>query len=446
MVREKFGFWSIVLLGINAIIGSGIFLLPNKAYALSGSYSLLVILFDAFLAISLALCFAELSGLFTRNGGPYIYAKAAFGNFIGFEVGFMKAAISIIAWAAMSNGFATALAAIYPEAGIPLVKNFIIVLLMGSLGLMNIFGVKLSKAVNNLVTVGKLLPLVLFIAAGLFCLQGNNLEFGTAAAATEDFSFGAAALLIFYAFTGFEAIAEAAEDMENPKKNLPRAIVMVMLVVSVFYFLIQTVSIGVLGAGLSETKTPIATAAAYIFGPVGLALVTAGTLVSIGGINMASSFLTPRVIVAIADDKMLPPVLSRYSRWGTPYVAIIFSTVVGILIALSGSFTTLAAISVVSRFAQYLPSCLAVLVLRRRHPEAPSSLQAPFGPLFPVVSIAVSIWLLLQADIDKIIFGLGGLAVGIPFYFLMKKQYLSKQGGNEQDNDEGVPVESTAGR
>ena len=242
MVREKFGFWSIVLLGINAIIGSGIFLLPNKAYALSGSYSLLVILFDAFLAISLALCFAELSGLFTRNGGPYIYAKAAFGNFIGFEVGFMKAAISIIAWAAMSNGFATALAAIYPEAGIPLVKNFIIVLLMGSLGLMNIFGVKLSKAVNNLVTVGKLLPLVLFIAAGLFCLQGNNLEFGTAAAAAEEFSFGAAALLIFYAFTGFEAIAEAAEDMENPKKNLPRAIVMVMLVVSVFYFLIQTVS------------------------------------------------------------------------------------------------------------------------------------------------------------------------------------------------------------
>jgi amino acid transporter len=119
---------------------------------------------------------------------------------------------------------------------------------------------------------------------------------------------------------------------------------------------------------------------------------------------------------------------------------------VGILIALSGSFTTLAAISVVSRFAQYLPSCLAVLVLRRRHPEAPSSLQAPFGPLFPVVSIAVSIWLLLQADIDKIIFGLGGLAVGIPFYFLMKKQYLSKQGENGQDNDNGVPVESTAGR
>lgn len=112
MVKSKFGFWSIVLLGINAIIGSGIFLLPNQAYALSGAFSLVVVLFDAVLAMSLALCFAEASGRFHRNGGPYIYARAAFGNFIGFEVGFMKAVISIIAWAATANGFATALSAV----------------------------------------------------------------------------------------------------------------------------------------------------------------------------------------------------------------------------------------------------------------------------------------------------------------------------------------------
>ena len=110
----KFGFWSIVLLGINAIIGSGIFLLPNKAYELTGTYSLLVILFDMLLAASMALCFAELSGLFRKNGGPYVYAKAAFGNFVGFEVGFMKAAVSIIAWATMAVGFATALGAAFP--------------------------------------------------------------------------------------------------------------------------------------------------------------------------------------------------------------------------------------------------------------------------------------------------------------------------------------------
>lgn len=156
--------------------------------------------------------------------------------------------------------------------------------------------------------------------------------------------------------------------MDDPKRNIPRAIVVVMLLVSAFYFLIMTVSIGVLGPDLAATKTPIATAAAVFLGTGGL-LVTAGTLVSIGGINLASSFLTPRVIVAIADDHMLPLIFSRYNRFHTPYVAILFATLVGILIALSGSFTTLAAISVVSRFAQYVPTCLAILVLRRRDPE-----------------------------------------------------------------------------
>ena len=425
MVKHKFGFWSIVLLGINSIIGSGIFLLPNKAYALSGTFSLFVILFDAFLAISMALCFAELSGLFKRNGGPYIYARAAFGNFIGFEVGFMKSAISIIAWAAMSNGFATALSAVVPAVAEPFWKNVVIVTLMGSLGVMNILGVRISKIVNNIVTVGKLFPLIIFIAVGIFFIHGENYtpmiptgELG------ENFSFGAAALLIFYAFTGFEAIAEAAEDMDDPQRNIPRAIVTVMATVSSFYLLIQAVSIGVLGASLADTTTPISTAAGIFLGPIGQMMVTAGTLVSIGGINMASSFLTPRVIVAIADDKMLPPIFNRYSRWGTPYVAILFATIIGIIIALSGSFTTLAAISVVSRFAQYLPTCLAVIVLRKKNPEVRSSLRVPFGPIIPVISILVSIWLLVQSDLQKIIIGLGGLVIGIPIYFLMKRQYL----------------------
>lgn len=432
MVKSKFGFWSIVLLGINSIIGSGIFLLPNQAYALSGAFSLVVVLFDAVLAMSLALCFAEASGRFHRNGGPYIYARAAFGNFIGFEVGFMKAAISIIAWAAMANGFATALSAVVPALNDPFYKNAIIILLMGSLGLINVLGVQVSKIINNIVTVGKLLPLLLFIAVGLFYVNaGNFTPMLPTGAAAETFSFGAAALLIFYAFTGFEAIAEAAEDMENPQRNIPRAIMVVMGLVSLFYFLILAISIGVLGPDLANTKTPIATAAAVFLGSAGGFLVTAGTLVSIGGINLASSFLTPRVIVAIADDHMLPPVFSRYSRFGTPYIAILFATVVGILIALSGSFTTLAAISVVSRFAQYVPTCLAILVLRRKDPEHPSTLSVPWGPVIPVVAILVSLWLLVQADAQKILIGLGGLIIAMPFYFIMKKQYL--QQGAQRD-------------
>jgi len=424
MSTNKFGFWSIVLLGINAIIGSGIFLLPNMAYALTGTFSLAVIVFDMFLAVSMALCFAELSGLFRKNGGPYVYAKAAFGNFVGFEVGFMKAAVSIIAWAAMANGFATAISAIWPVAGDVFVKNAIIIFLISLLAILNILGVKISEVLNNIVTIGKLLPLIIFVAIGIFFMNGSHFVPFLPVENAENASFGAAALLIFYAFTGFESIATAAEDMDNPKKNLPRAIIMVMLIVSVFYLLIQTVSIGLLGPELARTDTPIATAAGLFLGPAGTVLISAGTLVSIGGINIASSFLTPRNLVAIADDKMLPPIFSRYNRFGTPYVAIAFSAFAAILIAVSGSFVQLAAISVVSRFTQYLPTCLAVIVLRRRNPDERSSLRLPFGSLIPIISVVVSIWLLVQSDPQKILMGLGGLVVGVPFYFLMKKQYL----------------------
>ena len=112
--KNKLGLLSIILLGVNAIIGSGIFLLPNKAYALVGTKSIFVFIFDALLVITIALCFAEAAGLFSKDGGPYVYTRAAFGDFAGFEVGFIKWIVSMIAWATMANGFATALGQIFP--------------------------------------------------------------------------------------------------------------------------------------------------------------------------------------------------------------------------------------------------------------------------------------------------------------------------------------------
>lgn len=419
--NKKIGFWSIVLLGINSIIGSGIFLLPNQAMELIGPASLLVILFDMLLVVSIALCFAEVGGMFNKNGGPYVYAKEAFGDFVGFEVGFMKWAIGIIAWATMAVGFVTALSAIWPAAGEGMTKNIIIVAILGGLGVINILGVNISKVLNNIITVGKLLPLIIFIAIGIFFIKGSNFTPVFPNGTYVSGSFGATALLIFYAFTGFESIAVAAEDMDNPEKNIPKAIITVMIIVSVVYLLIQTVSIGILGQGLAVTKTPVADASSIFLGSWGGILVSAGTLVSIGGINIASSFITPRTAVALAEDGLLPKCLSKYNKKGTPYIAIIATVALTIPVALSGSFTKLAAISVVSRFAQYVPTCLAVLVLRKKRPDLKSSFKIPLGPVVPILAICVSIWLLFQSSTEKILWGLGGLIIGIPIYLLMIK-------------------------
>lgn len=431
--NKKIGFFSIVLLGINAIIGSGIFLLPNKAMKLIGPASLLVILFDMILVVSIALCFAEVGGMFKKNGGPYVYAKEAFGDFVGFEVGFMKWAISMIAWATMAVGFTTALSAVFPAAGEGFTKNVIIVCILLGLGIINILGVNISKILNNIITVGKLLPLLIFVAIGIFFIKGNNFTPFFPNGQYISGSFGAAALLIFYAFTGFESIAVAAEDMENPEKNIPKAIITVMIIVSIFYLLIQTVSIGILGPDLGLTNTPVADASSVFLGKGGGILVTAGTLISIGGINMASSFITPRTAVALAEDGLLPKALAKYNKKGTPYIAIIVTVLITIPIALSGSFTKLAAISVVSRFAQYLPTCLSVLVLRKKRPDLKTSFRIPFGPVVPILAVIVSIWLLTQSSMDKILWGLGGLILGVPIYFLMKK--INKPNEHEDSLD-----------
>ena len=429
MKNKKFGLFSIILLGMNSIIGSGIFLLPGQAYHIMGTSSLFVYLFISLLAASMALCFAEAAGLFQSNGGAYIYAKEAFGNFVGFEVGFMKYIVQIIAWATMSVGFVTALSAFYPTAAHGTTKTILVVAILGGLSLINLIGVNLAKYVNNIATVGKLVPLVVFVIAGLFFVKSENFQ-PIVPQGVGMSSFSEAAILIFYAFTGFEAISTAAEDMENSKKNLPIAIATAVSCVSAIYLLVQFVSIGTLGSALANTETPVVDAMSSFMGSAGGFLVTAGTLISIGGINAASSFLTPRGCLALAERGMLPPIVAKKTPWGTPGVAIALTALLAIPIALSGSFTQLAAISVISRFTQYIPTCLSILVFRKKGMK--STFRIPFGPVIPVVATVVSVWLLFNADAHKLILGLGAMIVIVPIYFIMK-WYNQKHGYSFKD-------------
>ena len=430
--KDKFGLWSIVLLGINSIIGTGIFLLPNRAYALMGPSSLLILLFDAFLAGCLALCFAEVAGFFSRNGGPYLYAKAAFGDFVGYEVGVLKLVVTIIAWAAMAVGFATALGAAFPFFAGDTMKNLIAAVLIGGLTIMNIAGVKISKILNNLMTISKLVPLCVFIAVGLFFVNGSNF---TPFVPTHmaDGAFANAAITMFFAYTGFEAIAVAAEDFKDPKKDLPRGIILTMIIVTIIYMLVVGISIGILGPDLAVDKAPIQTAFGRAVGPVGAYFILLGTLFSMGGINLAESFIAPRACTSLAEDGMLPAFLNRRTSWGTPWASSVVVAILSILLAWSGSFTTLAAISAVSRITQYLPTVLSVIVFRRKWKDRERTYKIPGGIFVPVVAFLTSLWMLSNAKPMQLVWGLGGILVIAPYYLVYKKK---KAEGLVKDHDE----------
>ncbi|AEV95209.1 APC family permease [Pediococcus claussenii] len=430
-MKNKFSLFSIVILGVNAIIGSGIFLLPNQAMKIMGPASIGIFVFDMLLVISIALCYAEDSSLFKEDGGPYLYAQKAFGDFVGYEVGFIVWAISIIAWATMAAGLTTALGALFPIFNQPLWRGITITVLLVGLTAVNLMGIQVTKWLNNIVTVAKLIPLILFIAIGIFFMKGSNFTPVFPHGSYVAGSFGAAAILMFYAFTGFEALVIDAQDMEHPQKNLPKAIIFALGIVAALYILIQIVSIGVLGPHLASSQAPMQDAMNQIIGPIGKYAIAVGTIISILGIATAQSFFLPRIGASMAQNGVMPKVVGRRNRRGIPYVAMIISLVIALPLSLTGTFTTLAAISVVSRFAQYVPTILAVLVFRKKMPNQPRTFKIPFGPVIPIFAIIVSVWLLSHATVYQLIFGLGGLVIAVPFYFVGKA--IQKRGGITND-------------
>lgn len=427
MGSNKLGFWSIVLLGINGIIGSGIFLLPNKAVDLIGPASLLVMIFDMFLVLAITFCFAEASGLFKDNGGAYIYAKEAFGDFIGYEVGFLTWMTRVIAFSTMGVGFATALAGIMPSLADDFMKNVIVTVIFAILAGVNLFGVPLYKIVQNVATIAKLIPFVLFIGIGIFFIEPSNFTPLFPGGEYTPGTFGAAAVMLFFAFTGFESIAVAAAEMENPQKNLPRATIITIFVVAAIYVLLLAVAIGIMGYELADTTAPVQEAFGRVAGSFGTAVIAAGTLISIGSLCIGSSFVTPHSCLALAEQKMLPQFIAARNRYGAPYWAIIISTVIAALIAYTGSFTYLASISVVSRFSQYIPTCLSIPVFRKKMPNAPRAFKIPGGPVIPVVAVLVSVWLLAQATMQQLVMGLGAAFIAVPFYYFVHKKKSERE-------------------
>ncbi|GLB46406.1 amino acid permease [Philodulcilactobacillus myokoensis] len=417
---NQLNFLSIVMLGINAIIGSGIFLLPTTGMKLFGPASILILIFDAILAFTIGMCFAECSGLFDETGGSYIYADAAFGHFIGYEVGIAAWVIRIIAEASMYVALATAIGGFFPSLNTPVAKNVIVSIIAILLMALNISGIRMTAILNNVVTAGKLIPIILVIVLGLFFIHPANFHPFFVPKLTTSGNFSNAALTLFYIFTGFEGLVVTAGDMKNVKKNLPRAVMLVLSIVAAIYILVMVACIGVLGKGLANTTVPLQATLTRIMGPFGGILILIGSVLSIGGICIAQSFITPRSVVALSKHGITPKFFEKTNKRDAPYVAIIFSTILVLLLAYTGTFTKLAQISAVSRFAQFIPTCIAVIVFRHKMKNAKRSFKLPFGPVIPIIAVLVSLWLLINTDPSKLIWGFGSLIIAIPFYFVTR--------------------------
>ena len=409
----------VVAIGINGVIGGGIFLAPATVARLAGSWSTFVYLFSGALVALIALCFAEVGARFGRSGGPYLYAHEAFGPFTGFQFGWFTWIARITSLASLANGLVTYAAWLAPSAGAGSTRVALLALLLGGLSLVNVRGAAWGAWTIDALTIAKLAPLALFVVAGIIHVQPDRLAPGDPPGLA---AFAEAALFMIYVFGGFEVLVFPAEEMVDPARAVPRAVVSTLAVVGLVYLSVHLVAMGTL-PDLGATDTPLATAAEGFLGPAGAILITLGALMSICGTEGGLMLATPRLIYAMAERGQLPRALGRvHERFRTPHVAIAVQGLLAFALAIPGTFEDLAKLSAIARIVSYASTCAALPVLRRTRPEEAPPFRVSGGVLVPAAAVLLCAVLVAASSALHLALGAAALAVGCGLYAIQMRR------------------------
>jgi APA family basic amino acid/polyamine antiporter len=402
----------VLLIGINGVVGGGIFLLPGKVAKLAGTNAIWAYLVAGVVCILIGLSFAEASGMFSRTGGGYVYTQEAMGKTVGFSVGWMAWLTYLLGWAALSNGFVGYLGTLIPA--VAHYRGIVIIGVIGSLLVLNTFGVKKGAFAINFFSIAKLIPLLLLILVGLF-----HSTSGLGAVPAGSGSFSKAVLVLIFAYGGFEMATIPAGEMVNPRKTVTIAVLGTLTGVTLFYMLIQFAALR-LDPNLASAKAPLAAAGNVMF-TGGLTVMTLGAVLSIVGTKSGVALSSPRSLYALSADGALPSLFGRvHARFATPVAAIWTTGVIVIILALTGTFEHLILLNVAARLYEYLMVCLAVIVLRFRRRDAVRPFRLPLGITVPLIAAILTIWLLLQESGSQLLAALAALAAGLVLYGLTK--------------------------
>ena len=406
--------WDLVAIVINAIIGAGIFGLPSRVYALIGSYSIIAFIACALVVALIILCFAEVGSRFDATGGPYLYAREAFGSTVGFEVGWLIWLARVTAFAANCNLLINYLSYFWTGATTTLWRTTIIVTTVAALAFTNFVGVRQSAIVSNCFAIGKLIPIVIFIAAGLFFLNPQAFALETAPDAP---AFSQSVLVLVYAFTGFETATVPAGEIRDPQRNMPRALLIAIAVVAFLYILIQIVCVGTL-PGLGQSTRPLADAGTLFLGTAGGAIISAGAIISISG-NLNIVLLGgSRIPFAMAEQNQLPSIIGAvHKRFATPYVSILLTSAAMLVLTLQSSFLTALTISTIARLVTYGATCASLPLFRRRKNTPTAVFRLPGGTFIAILSLVLVVWLLANSTAQEAKAAAIAATVGLLIFF-----------------------------
>lgn len=424
------GRWSLVALVINSIIGSGIFGLPSQLAGLVGRRSTWVVLFSGLAVGVIMACFAEVASYFTEAGGPYLYARVAFGRLVGIEMGWMLWLAQLSAPAANANLFVIYVGEFFPRLNEFIPRLATLTLLVAVLFFVNYRGVRGGTRVNNLFTLAKLLPLTFVIVAGAIYIFIGHHPVSSAVPVTTG-AWLKAVLLMVFAYGGFETALMPMSEARDPRRDAAFSLFVGLVCCIFIYTLVQWIAVTLL-PNAAATSRPLADISSLVMGRGGAAIVTIGGLISFYGYLSAKILSVPRLTYALAETGDFPTMFAAVNpRFRTPFFSILVFAVLVWLLALFGSFAWNLTLSAVARLVYYGVGCAALPVLRRKQPGA-ALFRLPCGREFSFLGIAICAVLLTQVDLSKSLILIATIAIAFANWLWIRRTPGSSTQKNER--------------
>ena len=415
------GRWSMAALVVNCIIGSGVFGLPSVLANLLGRASIVAVILAAGAVGIIMACFAEVASRFAETGGPYLYAQAAFGRFMGIQVAWLVWFVRLTACAANANLFVVYLGEFWPEATQPVMKLAILTLLLGILAAINFRGVKAGARVSTSFTLAKLASLGFVCVIGAVYLIAQHRIVPAPGLPPGGKEWARAIVLLVFAYGGFEAALISAGEAKDPRRDLPFGLFAGLITCAVVYGLIQWIVVGIL-PDPGHSERPLAEVARIVIGNRGAWVTALGALFSIYGYLSGNILATPRITFALAERGDFPSAFALvHRRFHTPYFSIFVFALLVWLLALFGSFAGNATLSAGSRLFYYGVVCAALPALRRKERE-PALVQIRGGTLLGITGALLCAALLTQIEYNKSVIIVAAVAVAFLNWLAVRKR------------------------
>jgi basic amino acid/polyamine antiporter, APA family len=382
---------------VNSTIGAGIFVLPALVAKGLGPAAPLAFIACALAMVLFVTCFAVAGSRVSLTGGLYAYVEVAFGRYVGFLAGVLYCLTAVAAVAGVVNVFVDSIAALAPALENSILRAGLMFLVYGTLVFINVRGVRKGAGTVTVVTIAKLLPILLFVCAGIFFIHPANIGWSGWPGSK---ALGDSVVVLMFAFVGIEVALIPSGEVKNPARTVPRSAYLALVITTVIYIMIQLVAQGTLGADLANHSTaPLAEAAALFLGNLGRTILLVGATISAFGFVTSDILSSPRMLFAFGRDGALPAWFAHvHPRYRSPDVAIISYAIIAFALSLTSSFAALAVLSNVAVLLMYLLCCAACWFLVQRNVRADG---APFNfpgvKIVPAIAIIAILWILAHA-------------------------------------------------